>query len=74
LRSQSPFSFGWPSTTIARIPRRASRRPQPVPAFDSLIPPVSGDFPPTEMRDDVGDAVPVTIPGEKTTLLFGPKG
>jgi len=26
------------------------------------------------MRDDVGEVVPVTIPGENTTLLFGPSG
>ena len=47
---------------------------QGVPAFDSLMPPVSGDFPPTEMREDDGADVPVTKPGENTSLLFGPRG
>jgi hypothetical protein len=44
------------------------------PAFDSLIPPVNGDFAPTEIRADVAAVVPVTIPGAKTSLLFGPRG
>jgi len=34
---------------------------------------VSGDFAPTEIRADVGAAVPVTMPGAKTSLLFGPR-
>ena len=44
------------------------------PALVSLMVPVRGDFPPTEMRALVGAAVPVTIPGAKTTLLLGPRG
>ena len=58
----------------ARIPSLARRRPSPVPEFDSLIVPVRGDLAPTDRREDVGALVPVTIPGEKTSLLFGPSG
>ena len=47
--------------------------PQDVPALASLMPPVSGDFPPTETRAEEGAIVPVTIPVEKINLLFGPK-
>jgi len=39
--------------------------PQDVPALASLMPPVSGDFPPTETRAEEGAIVPVTTPVEK---------
>ena len=45
-----------------------------VPALASLIVPVSAPLPPTEMRELVGAAVPVTMPGAKTSLLLGPSG
>src|SRR5512136_1551939 len=69
-----PFSLGWPSTTMALICITATARAHEVPALDSLMPPVSGDLPPTETRADVGAAVPVNMPGEKTSLLLGPSG
>src|SRR4030042_5217327 len=68
------LSFGCPSRIKALIFITARSSPQDEPAFDSLIPPVSGDFAPTEIRAAVGAGVPVTIPGEKTNLLFDPNG
>ncbi len=59
---------------IALIPRRASFWLNHVPAFDSLIVPVKGDFAPTEIRAEVGETVPLTIPEAITTLFFGPRG
>src|SRR4030042_6061754 len=70
----TPFSCGWPSRTSALIFISARSAPQAEPALDSLIPPVRGDFAPTEIRADVGADVPVTIPGENTILLFIPRG
>ena len=61
-------------TTMALIPRRAISCGIPDPELVSLMPPVRGDFAPTEMRALVGAAVPVTIPGAKTTLLLDPRG
>jgi hypothetical protein len=52
----------------------ARSRDQAVPALDSLIPPVRGDLAPAEMRLELGAAVPVTIPGQKASLLKGPRG
>ncbi len=58
----------------AFTPNRASFWLKGVPAFDSLMPPVRGDLPPTEMRPELGAVVPVTMPGAKTTLFDGPSG
>ena len=44
------------------------------PAFASLIPPVSGDFPPTLRRPEEGAGVPERRPGEITNLFFSRSG
>src|SRR5450830_1540600 len=69
-----PFEASCPSTIRALILNRANRWPQRVPALASLIPPVSGDLPPTDSRAEVGAELPVTMPGEKISLLLGPRG
>src|SRR5690554_124536 len=69
------FAGGVPSIMMAASPSRAIFCPERPPAFDSLIPPVSGLFAPKEVRPLLGAAgEPVTQPGAMTSLLCGPSG
>jgi len=68
------FFFGFPSITTARIPSLPSFCPGRPPALDSLMPPVRGLLPPTEIRPELGAMDPASNPGATTSLLLGPRG
>jgi len=44
------------------------------PELDSLMPPVSGLLPPTDIRPELAAGVPDKVPGANTSLLLGPSG
>jgi len=55
--------------TMALRPKRAIFWLARPPELDSLMVPVKGDFPPKDIRPEVGAAVPLTMPGARTSLL-----
>jgi len=71
---ENPSSSGLSSKTRALIPSRASFWETRPPLLLSLIPPVNGDFPPTESRPELAAGEPDNNPGAKTSLLYLLKG
>ncbi|MBP1628865.1 MAG: hypothetical protein H6Q00_3340 [Holophagaceae bacterium] len=69
-----PSPLGMPSRMRACISSLASIRAAVPPALDSLMPPVRGLLAPADKRPELAAEVPVSIPGAKTSLLFGPRG
>ncbi len=68
------MSFGWPETTIARMPSLFRSWPGFPPTLASLIPPVSGLLQPTLSRPEVGAEVPERTPGASTSRFSAPSG
>ena len=59
---------------MAAIPSLAKCWAAVPPAFDSLMVPVNGLFPPALSRPEHGAAVPLSSPGARISLFLGPKG
>ena len=63
-----------PSKTKALIPCLASIYEGLPPTFASFIPFVNGLLPPTEVRAEFGNGLPVSIPFATISLFSGPSG